>query len=340
MARRSRIKEILQELDDYDFEHLIADLWADQGWKTRVHQASNDRGIDVEARRDDPFEQKHLIQAKRYSEGNKVGSEKIQQYASLRHQEENVDAVVIVTTSSYTKQAEEMAADLNLKLINGNDLVQIIQERDASDIVNGYMSINSSRTHSADPLRGNEGDRTQTRQTLNPDEVSKNYISELVENAIGDLVTKNRLTKLKPGMTHPQTLTEEPILGYLWKDEQPHFSFCSKKVIFSEDGVGEYDKYLKLSNNAYFVVTDLRILIIGGSKDGDVVGTVPFSRVNSVNIETNLFGKNKIGLDTRQDKFLFEIYHFGFNEGKITDKNDIIQEVENCAEYIEETRWK
>lgn len=41
------IKPALQQLDDYKFEKFLGDLWAADGWDTRVLQASNDRGIDV-----------------------------------------------------------------------------------------------------------------------------------------------------------------------------------------------------------------------------------------------------------------------------------------------------
>lgn len=147
MSGKEAIRDKLQKLDGYDFEHLIADIWADQGWKTRVLPASNDRGIDVEARRSDPIEQKYLIQAKRYSEGKNVRSSQVQQYSSLKHQEENVDVVIIVTTSDFTPQAKERATNLNLKLINGDDLAQLIQTQDALHLVNKYLSGEASSTN-------------------------------------------------------------------------------------------------------------------------------------------------------------------------------------------------
>ncbi len=76
-----------------------------------------------------PFYQKHLIQAKRYSEDNKVGSPEVQQYSSLRQQQSDVDAVIIVSTSSFTSQAQQIADDLNVKLINGSDLLDLIKKQ-------------------------------------------------------------------------------------------------------------------------------------------------------------------------------------------------------------------
>ena len=99
---RSEVLSQLRQMDEYEFEHLVSDLWEKRGWQTTVTSGSSDQGIDVIAEKSSPFSQKYLIQAKRYSEGNKIGSPAIQQYSSLRRQEDDVDAVVIVTTSSFT----------------------------------------------------------------------------------------------------------------------------------------------------------------------------------------------------------------------------------------------
>lgn len=127
---RHELKRRLQNMDEYEFEELVADVWEAQGWETTVTTGAADRGIDVIATRHDPFTQKQLIQAKRYSEGTTVGSPDIQQYASLRQQEENVDAVVVVTTSGFSSQAESVAHDLNVKLISGDKLCHLIEKYD------------------------------------------------------------------------------------------------------------------------------------------------------------------------------------------------------------------
>lgn len=57
----SQLKSRLQGMDDYDFEHLIADLWERQGWRATVKQQSVDRGVDIVAEQDNPFPQKWLI---------------------------------------------------------------------------------------------------------------------------------------------------------------------------------------------------------------------------------------------------------------------------------------
>lgn len=115
----------LREMNEYDFEELVGEVWAERDWDTQVTRSSNDRGIDIVAEKQHPYFQKVLIQAKRYSKGNKVGSKEIQQYYSLKDQEDNVDQVLIITTSSFTKPAKRRAQDLNVKLINGKEFLKI-----------------------------------------------------------------------------------------------------------------------------------------------------------------------------------------------------------------------
>lgn len=136
----TRLQSLLQSVDGYDFEELVADVWEARGWQTRVTSGSRDRGVDVVATRRTPFKEKHVVQAKRYSEGNKVGSEEIQRYASLRQQESNADAVVVVTTSEFTSQAESVGADLNVKLVDGATLAELILDEALLEVVTPYLS--------------------------------------------------------------------------------------------------------------------------------------------------------------------------------------------------------
>jgi len=137
----AQLKAILQQMDPYEFEHFVADLWKRMGWETTVSTASADKGVDITARKSRPYEQLLLIQAKRYGPNTTVGSPDVQQYASLRHQFENVDKVLIVTTNGYSRQAREIAEDLNVKLIDGDGLVELINEYDSLDLVAEYLDF-------------------------------------------------------------------------------------------------------------------------------------------------------------------------------------------------------
>ncbi|MFC6965102.1 restriction endonuclease [Halocatena marina] len=126
-------------MDAYAFELFIGDLWERRGWTTSVSQASNDAGIDVVATKNDPFNQKCVIQVKRYGPTTTVGSPDIQQYASLKQQDSETDTVIVVTTNRFTSQARDRAAELNVKLINGEKLIALIDEEDAYDLVEKHL---------------------------------------------------------------------------------------------------------------------------------------------------------------------------------------------------------
>lgn len=133
----------LQNVDEYEFEKLIADLWEKRGWNTTRTTGSRDNGIDVIAEKNAPFYQKQLIQAKRWAT-KKVGSPKIQQYSSLKQQMSDVDTVIVVTTSSFTSQARKTAEQLNVKLIDGETLLSIIEECDFKPVLKGYFRNSES----------------------------------------------------------------------------------------------------------------------------------------------------------------------------------------------------
>ena len=114
----------LQETDPYEFEKLLAQLFRNMGYLVEETQLSRDRGIDLIIRIDH-FGLTHtwIVQAKRYTDS--VGVKAIREYSSLRHRD-RVDGVIIVTTSHFTKEAQEEAAEHNVKLIDGNLLAGML----------------------------------------------------------------------------------------------------------------------------------------------------------------------------------------------------------------------
>lgn len=135
-----QVKRLLQEMDDWDFEHFIADLWARQGWNVEVEQQSDDGGVDVRAVKETPYTQKTLIQAKRYGPNTTVGGPDIQQYSALKQQEADADQTVVVTTNRFTSAAYDRAEELNVKLIDGDELVALVDDLDAYDLVEKYTA--------------------------------------------------------------------------------------------------------------------------------------------------------------------------------------------------------
>ncbi|WP_167837392.1 restriction endonuclease [Halosimplex halophilum] len=125
---RERIDSYLDTISSDGFEYLVAEIWQQLGYETEVTQGSHDRGVDVIAKKDIPVTETILIQAKYYSGGNTVGSSQIQQYSALKHQNEGADRVILVTTSSFTAPAIDLAEELGVDLIDRADLISLIED--------------------------------------------------------------------------------------------------------------------------------------------------------------------------------------------------------------------
>lgn len=124
---KSQIFDNIRNMDPYDFEDLVAEVYRMYGWNVSVTSSSQDRGVDVIATQHYPIKLKVLIQVKRYNEGNSVGSPEITQYAALKEQEDG-DLVAVVTSSQFTKQAVKIAEQLNVKLVDGDKLCSSIAD--------------------------------------------------------------------------------------------------------------------------------------------------------------------------------------------------------------------
>jgi HJR/Mrr/RecB family endonuclease len=128
---KSHVLTQLREMDPYEFEELVAKIWRKQGWDAQVTSGSTDRGVDVVATKEDAFEtRRHLIQVKRHGENTKVGSEDIQRYAGLyARRDETPDAVFVVTSNQFTKEAEEVAKSRGVRLVDCDELYNRLAER-------------------------------------------------------------------------------------------------------------------------------------------------------------------------------------------------------------------
>ncbi|ERG97719.1 MAG: restriction endonuclease [Haloquadratum sp. J07HQX50] len=127
----------LREVDPYEFEHLIADLWEEMGFQTEVLQQSQDKGVDIRAT--NQLGQKHLIQVKRHGPNSVVGDPKIREYAGLYRLEDSVDQVYVVTTNGFTPQAMDTADTVDVELVNHERLTELITSHDQEKILNGHL---------------------------------------------------------------------------------------------------------------------------------------------------------------------------------------------------------
>lgn len=138
-ASKEHLVDRMQTIDPYDFEAFVARIWGAEGWSTSVEPDSNDMGVDVVARKHGGvIDQKLVIQTKRYSDGNKVGRPEVQQYLALREQDAEADAVAVVTTSDFTNSAQVWADNHNVKLVDGEDLAELVRKHNLHQLLEQY----------------------------------------------------------------------------------------------------------------------------------------------------------------------------------------------------------
>jgi restriction system protein len=113
-----------------DFEHLVRELFEKEftsnGGEVKVTQASSDGGVDAIAFDPDPIRGgKIVIQAKRYT--NVVGVAAVRDlYGTVMN--EGATKGVLVTTSDYGKDSYEFAKDKPLTLLNGSNLLSLLEK--------------------------------------------------------------------------------------------------------------------------------------------------------------------------------------------------------------------
>ncbi|MBW2010339.1 MAG: restriction endonuclease [Deltaproteobacteria bacterium] len=113
-----------------DFEHLVRELFEKEftsnGGEVKVTQASADGGVDAIAFDPDPIRGgKIVIQAKRYT--NVVGVAAVRDlYGTVMN--EGATKGVLVTTSDYGKDSYEFAKDKPLTLLNGSNLLSLLEK--------------------------------------------------------------------------------------------------------------------------------------------------------------------------------------------------------------------
>jgi restriction system protein len=116
----------LMDLTPSEFESLITNLFEKMGLETRLTQASRDGGVDCVAYDARPiFGGKVVIQAKRYK--NTVGVSAVRDLFGTM-QNEGATKGILVTTSGYGKASHEFANGKPLELIDGGNLLFLLQE--------------------------------------------------------------------------------------------------------------------------------------------------------------------------------------------------------------------
>lgn len=102
--------------DGIEFEHWCAAKLEEQGWYTRVSQASGDQGVDIEARQGDYIV---AVQCKRYTKP--VGNKAVQEvYTGAKNI--NATAAAVIGTGGYTRSALAVASTTAVELFDASEI--------------------------------------------------------------------------------------------------------------------------------------------------------------------------------------------------------------------------
>lgn len=116
----------LMELNPFEFENLVSNLFTQMGLETRQTQSSRDGGVDAIAFDARPIlGGKVVIQAKRYK--NTVGVAAVRDlYGTMIN--EGASKGILVATSGYGKDAFEFSKDKPIELIDGGGLLYLLEQ--------------------------------------------------------------------------------------------------------------------------------------------------------------------------------------------------------------------
>jgi restriction system protein len=116
IAQREAILDATRHMSGIEFEELMTQFFRSIGYKAQMTKASGDQGVDLLLQKDG---RRTAVQLKRYSKpvGNKAVQEALAGMMFYKTQE-----AWVVTTSSFTKAAVELANGTGVRLVDGLEL--------------------------------------------------------------------------------------------------------------------------------------------------------------------------------------------------------------------------
>jgi restriction system protein len=116
----------LMDLNPYEFEALVSNLFGKMGLETKLTRSAKDGGVDAVAFDTRPIiGGKIVIQAKRYK--NTVGVSAVRDlFGTMQH--EGANKGILVTTSGYGPDAYDFSKDKPIELIDGGGLLYLLDQ--------------------------------------------------------------------------------------------------------------------------------------------------------------------------------------------------------------------
>ncbi|GFD91051.1 membrane protein [Tenacibaculum sp. KUL152] len=115
--------ETIRQLHWRNFEELVAEAYRRQGYRVTEGGFGADGGIDLELRKD---EELVLVQCKQWK-AQKVGVSVVREMFGVLTAS-NANKVIVICSGKFTQQAIDFASDKPVTLIDGNELLSLINE--------------------------------------------------------------------------------------------------------------------------------------------------------------------------------------------------------------------
>jgi len=123
--RRTLYLKDMLALSPADFEEAMADLFRDLGYRNVARTGgAGDLAADITCR--DRRGRSVIVQCKRYARDNHVGSPVIQQFIGMITVHHKADHGIVVTTSSFTPAAHDLAKTHGVTLYDGIGLADLV----------------------------------------------------------------------------------------------------------------------------------------------------------------------------------------------------------------------
>jgi restriction endonuclease Mrr len=135
MLHPDRVRDEIHYMSGPEFERFMADLFRQKGYQVQETPLSGDQGVDLVL--PDLDGKRVVIQLKRWT--GPVGNKAIQAtFAGMTHYQ--ADEGWIITTSTFTKSARELARTTRVRLIDRDELADWLEglreeEEDTPDLV-------------------------------------------------------------------------------------------------------------------------------------------------------------------------------------------------------------
>ncbi len=229
---------------------------------------------------------KHLITDQRWLvvAGNKNGDETLsvplQDITGI-----SVETDLLSHDVSFT--TEQFRLDAPIAKTHESDIVQTLQE---------WLVANTAATGTG---------LQQLVADEEPETTASLDVGELIDNALHDSVTEQRLTELEFGLLTGKLYTK-PLIDYLGENEQPHFLFSPGLSDGKIDLVGSSAPTPPKqagTNTTMHLITDQRWLVVAGNENGDETLSVPLQDITGLAVKTEPW-TNIVSFTT--DRFRFE----------------------------------